>query len=1345
MGELQRITTQRPTLVPAARLPEKARLDQHGSEAASLRRIMAVGALQPRLAVGAVDDPFEREAERTADTVLAPEGAPKFGENGIGRGGVAASLMRVVRRALAKTDPPIKKDDDEKKKLAQKESSGAGPSVVPANMESSIDAMSAGGGGSPLPLSLRSQFGPRFGYDFDGVRMHTENEAARAATALGARAFTVGEHIFFAAGEYQPATSQGQRLIAHELTHVVQQSTGDRNNTRQEGRTAGRSVQRQAATPPVVAPRRRIISWEIAGKRLFKTRSGAIIELPSDMTAEQVAQLEDEAIAAEQRVAKLPTPKPVPDVRKPAPKPAKMAPAKPRAHAKRGAGKPPPKPAEAAAALLKAVGGGKVAQYLATKGAPVFARGAAKLSLLKRNVQTHDDGGEKLRKSEDAVVIPQSEDQSKGNAEQVTVVGDRTAPVVDENKGKQQLEQSLQANIPRSIGALDNFKRDKQAQHTGADVMEVVQGDKNAVIGTFGDVRLSPPPVPSTHKPLDLPPAEKAPPTATMNLGRGAIAPLQKEHTDLSAYTKEADGKLKEEGVTQEQLDMVDSGDLAEANREKKGMTERAATEPVVARKLAQQETERIDNELVHEEKAGRSALAGRRKAALDTTSEKQKNAKKALEKKRDDVANEINNRYKAAQDSVTKKLADLETQSMKRFDEGNAAAARDFEDNVHRELEAYKDDRYSGWFGWARKAKDWLLGMDDLPRVKAIFERNRNAFVARVNKLVEEIAAENKRVIREAKDELTDARAKIKEYVDGLEPGLKTIGTKAAGEMNDKLDDLDKFVAKKEEDLQNKLKDKQTAAIRAIDEKIEKMKEAMSGALAKVGRLLLKAAKKFFTWALEKVGFSLSTIENIINKGIAVLKAIFTAPIQFVKNLISAAKLGFTNFAKHFVTHLKDALFEWLTGALEGVTLPASWNLKGIVSVLFQLVGLTWVNIKARLVLLIPPSVVATLETTFGLVKTLIVEGPLAAWEQLKDIGEELRKSFVEALTSWIKWKVVEEAVKTVLAIFTPGAGIVRAIIAIYDTIVFFIQKAKDIIEMVGNFLGSIAEIAAGNIGAAAAALEDGLARGLKLVIVFLAKFLRLDGITAKIRSALDTVRNKVNAVIDRVATWVVNMAKKAGKIGRKAEEKTPPEIVSKHHELLKQLVSRIEDDEPGPPVADDKWLDGKRKKAQQLEQETQPKLEAGVKATITIKPGAFSRQLEYDIKIAPNATTAAGVSGPPVLTVGELYTFYVNLGGKGPPITAKFVEAAKLYGQWVIKAIPPGERETERSDTGNELRGKWKAMIIVPAVQPDGTPNFRLAGAASAEPPVFRLTNSRKSSRGGLQPIDVEADPLA
>ena len=81
----------------------------------------------------------------------------------------------------------------------------------------------------------------------------------------------------------------------------------------------------------------------------------------------------------------------------------------------------------------------------------------------------------------------------------------------------------------------------------------------------------------------------------------------------------------------------------------------------------------------------------------------------------------------------------------------------------------------------------------------------------------VEDITADNKKVIQECKDDLQKARTEIKDYVDKLGPSLKDIGKKAAEEMSSKLDEMDKFIAKKEEDLQNQLKDKQTAAIKAI------------------------------------------------------------------------------------------------------------------------------------------------------------------------------------------------------------------------------------------------------------------------------------------------------------------------------------------------------------------------------------------------------------------------------------------------------------------------------------------------------------------------------------------------
>ncbi len=870
------------------------------------------------------------------------------------------------------------------------------------------------------------------------------------------------------------------------------------------------------------------VSSILSGKPLYRMSNGRIIELPEGMTAADAARLETDARAAEQKLGKGPPPKPVPDVKKAADKSDRAGKPKAKGAGGRGAagGRSVPRTAGVRAQLRSA--GGKTAQYLLGKAVPVLARGIGLLGTLSRNEQTHDNSAEKLRQTEVAVVIPVSEGQSKSNAGQVGEVGGRPAPPVDESKGKLKLQQSLTENVPKNIEDVDNFKRDKKAQHMGSDVMQVVQGDKNAVVSTFADMERTPPPTPPDHPPEALPPVEAAPGTAGMNLGQGAIAPLQPEHTDTSKYTNEADAKLKEEGVTQEQLDMVDSGELASANKEKKGLEQMAKTEPEAIQKFSREQSDNVDKDLKQEEKQGRGKVVAKRKAGLGGTAHKQRHAKSALEKRRDEVALRINGIFKSAQDKVKKKLADLETQSMKRFDEGNAKATKAFEDNVNKEIEAYKDDRYSGFFGWARKAKDWVLGMDDLPGVKAIFDRNRAVFVSTVDQLVATISADNKRVIQECKDDLAKAKQDIKEFVDKLGPELKAIGKKTAGEMNRQLEEMDGFVRKQEEELQQKLADKQQAAIKAIDEKIEKMKDAMSGALAKLGKLLLWAAKKLFTWALQQFGYSLGEIEGIINKGVAVLKAIFTKPIVFVKNLMSAAVLGFRNFGKNFLKHLQDALFEWLTGSLQGIRLPKSWDLEGIFEIALQMIGASYQNLRGHMVTVMGEPAVAGLEKGFTLVRTLVTRGLMAAWEQLQEMAGEMKSAFIDAVKDFIKWKIVEEAIKWVGALLIPGAGLVKAVIGIYDTVVFFIKKAATIAKMIANFLGSMGEIAAGNIGAAADAMEQGLARALSLVITFLASLLRLNAITAKIREHIQRIRGKVDAALLKVAKWIAEKAKK-------------------------------------------------------------------------------------------------------------------------------------------------------------------------------------------------------------------------
>lgn len=80
--------------------------------------------------------------------------------------------------------------------------------------------------GQPLDAATRARMEPQFGYDFSRVRVHTDAQAAMSAQSVHAKAYTAGQNLVFGAGQYAPHSTQGQRLMAHELTHVVQQASG---------------------------------------------------------------------------------------------------------------------------------------------------------------------------------------------------------------------------------------------------------------------------------------------------------------------------------------------------------------------------------------------------------------------------------------------------------------------------------------------------------------------------------------------------------------------------------------------------------------------------------------------------------------------------------------------------------------------------------------------------------------------------------------------------------------------------------------------------------------------------------------------------------------------------------------------------------------------------------------------------------------------------------------------------------------------------------------------------------------------------------------------------------------
>ena len=181
----------------------------------AVQELTRSGTLQAKLSIGQPGDVYEQEADRVADEVMRMPDPQEVSRKD-------PQIQRVYQGCEEEElrRQPIKEEEEEEL-LQTKEISGQNAETTP-DLESRINAIR--GGGQLLPESERSFFEPRFGYHFSGVRVHTNAETDKLTKELGAKAFTSGKDIFFQDDTYQPSSKASKELLAHELTHVVQQS-----------------------------------------------------------------------------------------------------------------------------------------------------------------------------------------------------------------------------------------------------------------------------------------------------------------------------------------------------------------------------------------------------------------------------------------------------------------------------------------------------------------------------------------------------------------------------------------------------------------------------------------------------------------------------------------------------------------------------------------------------------------------------------------------------------------------------------------------------------------------------------------------------------------------------------------------------------------------------------------------------------------------------------------------------------------------------------------------------------------------------------------------------------------
>jgi hypothetical protein len=176
--------------------------------------------IQAKLTIGAANDPLEREADRVADRVVS--GATHTAQTAQ----TAQAGGQDVRRNAAEEDELMTKRVDisrapqEEDELMTKRDGMLGAFDASPAFERQLRSA---GGGNPLDKNTRSEMERGIGADFSQVRVHTGAQASSLNRSISAQAFTRGSDVFFSSGKYNPGSAGGKRLLAHELTHVVQQ------------------------------------------------------------------------------------------------------------------------------------------------------------------------------------------------------------------------------------------------------------------------------------------------------------------------------------------------------------------------------------------------------------------------------------------------------------------------------------------------------------------------------------------------------------------------------------------------------------------------------------------------------------------------------------------------------------------------------------------------------------------------------------------------------------------------------------------------------------------------------------------------------------------------------------------------------------------------------------------------------------------------------------------------------------------------------------------------------------------------------------------------------------------
>jgi len=805
----------------------------------------------------------------------------------------------------------------------------------------------------------------------------------------------------------------------------------------------------------------------------------------------------------------------------------------------------PPTPAAPETAQAVPAGGGLAAAGAETDGAPAaeaaptaekapaspqedpaFQAVAGKVRGTAGRARKHDPAGKKAAETQAAVEQPAAEKQARASSNQVGEMQAAPAPAFDTAGFKAQLMQRIQDMAPRNTEQADDFKENNQL----GSVKDEAKGkakDEQAAVKQPTEEKAAQPPDPGSVEPKPVTPLQpETAGSAPQNIPAGGAAPKPKTAAEVEAPVKENTARVDQEmaaaGVTESQMANSKEPQFTDALGSKKEAEVQAETAPQAYRQDEQATLSQAQGEAVAATQERTQAMHSDKAGQLGQVAGQQTQAKSKNEQARARISAEIQRIYDKTKANVERILSELDGKVEKAFDEGSAAAKQAFEDYVDARMEAYKEDRYGGWFGWARWIDDKITSMPS--EVNVFYTEGRNLFIQKMDAVIDNVVAIVGRGLAEARAEISNGKKEIQAFLDSLPNEEKKVGQELAESAQEKFNALEESVNNKQNELIDSLAQKYQEKLNEVDARIEELKAANAG--------LVDRAINAIKGVIEVIRKIKELITTVLAKIAEVVGAILDDPIGFLGNLISGIKRGFMNFIDNILGHLKAGLIGWLTGALggAGIQIPEDiFSLEGIFSLVMQILGMSWSYIRAKAVKLLGEPAVKALETGFEIFKILITEGPAGLWKYVKEQFNDLKTMVMDAIQDMIITEVIKAGVKWILGLLNPAGAFIKAAMAIYDIVTFFIERGSQILDLINAVVDAVGAIGRGAIDAAASLIENALAKALPVVIGFLANLLGLGGLAKKVMAIIQKVRGKIDKAIDSLILKAKKFAGKA------------------------------------------------------------------------------------------------------------------------------------------------------------------------------------------------------------------------